>query len=119
MAAAPGHANDRAMRSEQSGSIKPRKRTRLPTQVSHVTTWAGAGYRDLLLVLKDSAGNEYELRLPPEKMQSLINSCADVTSQISDHPPLDWDQYRAQIHWPQVTPWMNGPAAPSEVEKCA
>ena len=29
--------------------------------------------------------------------------------EFGDHPPIDWGAYRAQIVWPQVTPWKVGP----------
>lgn len=87
------------------------KRAKTPTQLSYVTSSYAPGYRDLTLILTDNAGNNYELRLPPGKVQTLIYACADVVKQIGvPHPPIDWDQYRAQINWPAVTPWMNGPA---------
>jgi len=89
-----------------------RKRHQLPTQLRYVTSGYAPGYRDLTLKLADAAGNEYELRLPPEKVQTLIYAVADVTRQINDHPPLDWDWWRAQIVWPAVTPWMPGPINP-------
>lgn len=93
------------------------KRQKLPTQLKYLTSGYAPGYRDLTLKLADSAGNEYELRLPPDKVQSLIYACADVVAQISNRPPIDWDQYRAQLHWPTVTPWMNGPMPAPENER--
>lgn len=85
-----------------------------PTTLAYKTCWRAPGYRDLRLVLVDPAsGQEYELRLPPRDVQKLIFECADAAKQINNHPPLDWDQYRAQIFWPTIPPWMVGPAAPS------
>lgn len=74
--------------------------------------WTAPGYRDLRLVMLDPATRkEYELQLGPKDLQRLIYECADAVKQIGDpHPPIDWDRYPVQIHWPTVTPWAAGPA---------
>jgi hypothetical protein len=48
------------------------------------------------------------LALRPADVQRIIFACAEATKQISNHPPLDWDVYKAQIFWPTVTPWKAG-----------
>lgn len=85
------------------------------TTLTFKTCWRAPGYRDLRLVLVDpETGKEYDLPLPPKDVQRLIFECADAAKQINDHPPLDWDVYRAQIIWPSVTPWMLGPTTPKK-----
>lgn len=80
------------------------------------TCWRAPGYRDLRLVLVDpTTGQEHELHLPPEHVQRLIFECADAAKQIGDHPPIDWDAWRAQIIWPTITPWKLGPAQQSAI----
>lgn len=70
---------------------------------------AAPGYRDLKLKLADPVtGKEYEVDLRPADVETLIFACAEVTRQIGDHPPIDWDAHRAQIVWPSVTPWKVG-----------
>ena len=90
---------------------------KLPTQLSHVTSSYAPGYRDLTLILKDTTGNEYELRLSPAKVQSLIYDIADVVKQINHPPPIDWDAHRSQIVFPQCRPWMRGPMAAPDVSR--
>jgi hypothetical protein len=73
--------------------------------------WNGPGYRDLRLDMIDpDTRREYALRLSPQDVQRLIYACADAVKQIGTHPPLDWKYYPTQIHWPEVRPWMVGPA---------
>lgn len=77
--------------------------------------WHGPGYRDLRMVLRDpKTGKTYDLDLRPADVQRVIYDCADAAKQINNHPPLDWDQYRTTIHWPNVVTWMPGPAAPKD-----
>lgn len=83
--------------------------TAVPVQLAYKTCWHAPGYRDLRFVLTDEAGTEYELHLPPRDVQRVIYDCADAARQINDHPPLDWEQWRARLDWPEVTPWMDGP----------
>ena len=81
------------------------------TELTLKNVWHGPGYRDLRLVMIDpGTKREYEMHLAPKDVQRMIYDCADAVKQINDHPPLDWDQYPVQIHWPQITPWMPGPA---------
>jgi hypothetical protein len=81
------------------------------TSLTYKNCWSAPGYRDLRLVLVDPAtGKEYELQLSPKDVQTLIFECAGAVKQIGDHPPLDWEFYRAQIVWPTITPWKLGPA---------
>lgn len=79
--------------------------------------WHGPGYRDLRVVLRDPrTGKNYDFDLPPADVQRMIWNCADAAKQIGDHPPLDWDQYRATIQWPTVIPWMPGPPVTVKTE---
>lgn len=86
------------------------------TRLTYKTYSTAPGYRDLTLNLVDpETGKEYELDLRPQDVQRVIYACADVTKQIGTLPPIDWDAYRSQICWPQVTPWIAGDPRPSDV----
>lgn len=64
------------------------------TDLTYKTCWRAPGYRDLRLVLVDPAtGKEYELRLAPKDVQTLIFEFAEAAQQIGDQPPIDWDTY--------------------------
>lgn len=79
------------------------------------TCWHAPGYRDMRIVARDPrTGKTYDLDLRPADVQRVIYDCADAAKQINNHPPLDWEQYRATIHWPSVVTWMPGPAAPKD-----
>jgi len=82
--------------------------------------WHGPGYRDLRMVLRDAkTGKTYDLDLRPADVQRVIYDCADAAKQIGDHPPLDWDQHQATIHWPSITPWMPGETKRKETSPCS
>jgi hypothetical protein len=90
------------------------------TILTYKGCWRAPGYRDLTLVVVNPAtGKEFELRLPPEDVQSLIFDCAGAARQIGAGPPIDWDAYRAQIFWPMITPWQMGPVVPPESDRGA
>lgn len=84
------------------------KPKRQPATLRYVTSGFAPGYRDLTLNCVDSDGNEYRLELRPDDVQRVIFACADAAKQIGNDPPLDWDQYKTQIFWPNVTPWKRG-----------
>lgn len=91
------------------------KRKQPVSRLKYLTSSYAPGYRDLTLIAVDpETGQRFELHLPPGDVERVMFACADVVKQIGNHPPLDWDQYRATIHMPQVTPWMPGPVAQKE-----
>ena len=73
------------------------------------SVWQAPGYRELTLVMADPATRkEYKLRLSPKDVQRLIYECADAVKQTGEpHPPIDWEEYPFQIHWPDITPWAS------------
>lgn len=83
-----------------------------PRELKYVTSGFAPGYRDLTLNCVDADGNEYRLYLRPDDVQRVVFACADVIKQIGNDPPIDWDLYRTQLFWPQITPWKKGEAAP-------
>ncbi len=84
------------------------------------TCWHAPGYRDMSIIARDPrTGKTYDLDLRPADVQRVIWDCADAAKQINDHPPLDWDQYRATIYWPSVVTWMPGPPASTENQRPA
>lgn len=97
------------LRASRAAAASPRRQRPAPRiSLTLRTSGYAPGYRDLSLIVVDASGREYDLRLRPQDVQSLIFDCASVTKQINDHPPLDWDQYPATIMWPAVTPWKEG-----------
>jgi hypothetical protein len=90
----------------------PAPRPGSETRLVYKTCWHAPGYRHLRMELVEPrTGKIYDFDLLPADVQRVIYDCADAVKQINDHPPLDWPQYRAQIYWPSIVPWMKGPPA--------